>query len=164
MDQGCLVIQEARQSTRNKAHSTKESRQSNFLEYCCSKGISDPTDLQYPTDQSNFLLGCYVISLLQGDSILGLNLRSATINGYCTAAASLYTEKSRYLDNPFKPVDTRLSENYPDLLIKALSKYEDMPERQESITDAQFIYINDLAQKSDMDSKERALNDWFVWG
>ncbi len=47
-----------------------------FIEFCNSAEILDPTDPKYSIEESNFLLGCFVISLLQGDNIIGIKEQS----------------------------------------------------------------------------------------
>jgi hypothetical protein len=79
MDLGCFVIGKARGSTPSKRRVTEVSRQNNFIRFCHYKEIREPTKASIPTDQSNFLLGCYAVALIQGDSILGLNLKADTI-------------------------------------------------------------------------------------
>ena len=105
----------------------------------------DPTALHIPLDQSNFLLGCFCVSLIQGDNILGLNLKSSTIKEYMKAAADLYPQRSRNLEKPFQ--HPSLEVDYPLVLIKALKKYEEVPNRREVITDSMFCYIDNLAHK-----------------
>ena len=123
--------------------------------------IKDPTNHSIPIDQSNFVLGCYAVSLIQGDSILGMNILSATIKKYIQAAAALYT--ARRIENPYEPEDNQLDENFPDIIIKALKKYEKIPKRREVITDSMFVYINEKAQDSREDSLENAFKDWAAW-
>ena len=118
----------------------------------------DPTALHIPLDQSNFLLGCFCVSLIQGDNILGLNLKSSTIKEYMKAAADLYPQRSRDLERPFQ--HPSLEVDYPLVLIKALKKYEEVPNRREVITDSMFCHIDNLAHKYHVDSLHEAFKDW----
>ena len=92
MDLGCFVIGKARGFTCSKQRITKQFRQNNFIKFCHQKEIREPTKQSIPTDQSNFLLGCYVVALINGDNILGLNLKADTIENYVKPAAKLYTD------------------------------------------------------------------------
>jgi len=123
--------------------------------------IEDPTDHSIPIDQSNFVLGCYAVSLIRGDSIMGMNILSSTIKRYIQAAAALYT--ARRIENPYEPEQTQLDENFPEIIIEALKKYEKIPKRREVITDSMFAYINEKAQESQKDSLENVFKDWAVW-
>ena len=95
----CLVVGKAHKSTRYSGGTTRASRQSNFLSFCQERHLKEPTASHIPTEQSNFLLACYVISLIQGDNILGMNLQATMIGHYVTAAALLYTDRD--LPNPY---------------------------------------------------------------
>ena len=83
------------------------------------------------------------------------------IRRYVEAAAKLYT--NRKCDNPFKPEKEDLRENFPELIITALEKYEKVKNRKEPVTDSMFQYIIDLAKKEPPDSLICALRDWFIW-
>ena len=156
---GCIVIGQAHRSADSKSATTKKSRQNCFLEFCYKAALKEPTAKHIPPAQSNFLLGCFAISLIQGDNILGLNLKSTTIKGYTSAAADLYEDRS--LANPFK-IRT-IKTNYPSIIIKALAKYEKIPDRREVITDSMFEYIDELAMLSDDDGLHSAFKDWAAW-
>ena len=67
------------------------SRQSSFLGFFKKGKLTVLFLPNIPTNQSNFLLRCWVISLSKGDSILGMNIRSPTIAAYVKASAKLYT-------------------------------------------------------------------------
>ena len=99
------------------------------------------------------------MSVISGDNILGLNLKSDTIRGYLRAAAKLYTDKKR--PNPFS--NKSLEKNYPEVILKALKKYESHADRREVITDSMFQHIDELASKSGPDSLLATLNDFLKW-
>lgn len=122
--------------------------------------VKNRMDRNIPVAQSNFFLGCYVVSLIKGDNILGINIKAATISSYLTAAAKLYTYLM--LQDPLADCK-EIKINYPKILLKALQKYEKEPERREVITDSMFEYIDELAEKEDKDSLISSLNDWFKW-
>jgi len=90
-----------------------------------------------------------------------MNLQSSTIHEYVKAAAALWTD--RELDDPYNPDEIKLKENFPKIIIDALSKYEDMPNRKETVTDSMFQYIIDMAKNEPEDSQLAALRDWFIW-
>lgn len=112
-----------------------------------------------PTGQSNFLLACWAVSLISGDNILGLNIKSTTVKGYMKAAAKLYVRAE--LPDPFN--NSNVTVNYPEIIITALSKYESKPDRKEPVTDSMFLYIAEQARASRQDSMLAALKDWFAW-
>jgi hypothetical protein len=101
------------------------------------------------------------VALINGDNILGLNLKADTIENYVKAAAKLYTDRG--LDNPYKPEKSKLKENFPEILIKALRKYEEKKDRKECVTDTMFEYINALAIDQHDDSLICVLRDFFIW-
>ena len=86
---GCLVIGQTHKPSGDKGRSTLISRQSSFLGFCKKGELTNPFLPTIPTSQSGFLLGCWVISLIKGDNILGMNLRSPTITAYVKASAKL---------------------------------------------------------------------------
>ena len=130
-----------------------------FIKYCYDVGLREPTAKKYQPKSNNFLLGCFVINLIQGDNILGLNLKSSTISNYVNAASQLYTERDH--PNPFTFKELKI--NYPKIIITALSKYEKVPDRKEVITDSMFEYIEELASQSDEDSLISSFKDWLTW-
>jgi hypothetical protein len=156
---GCIVERQARQSTGSKSHITELSRQDWFLRFCKSIALRDPTAANIPVDQSNFMLGCWVLSIMKGDNILGLNIRSSTIRNYVKAAAKLYT--ARRLADPFE--SPALEINYPAVLIKALKAYESIPNRREIICDAMLEHIERLARQAPQDSLYASFFNWLAW-
>lgn len=93
-----------------------------------------------------------------------LNIRASTVEGYITAAAKLWTDRS--LQNPFKPaIKSLLKVNYVQVIIEALKRYEGEEDRKEIITDGMFLWIKQHAEKqTSEDCLERAIFDWLVWG
>lgn len=161
LDFGRVAVAEARKSSSSKAATTEKSRQDCFLTFCQNMGIEDPTASHIPTSQSNFLLGCFTVSLMRGNTCLGITIQSATISGYLQAAANLYTSRSKELEDPFRAEG--LDTNYPAILLKNLKKFETVPNRRNVITDEMFQYIKSKAKTSNEDSLYSALDDWYTW-
>ena len=111
-----------------------------FIKYCHEAALHKPTAKHYQPKTNNYLLGCFVVNLIQGDNILGLNLKSSTVTKYVNAASELYTNRGH--PNPF--TTKTIKTNYPIIIIEALSKYEKAPNRKEVITDSMFEHINEL--------------------
>ena len=105
-----------------------------------------------------FLFACYAISLIKGDNILGMNLKSVTTGHYLTAAGLLYTD--RKLANPYS--DKSITTNYPRILLDALKKYKKVANRREVITDSMFEYIYTQVSKNDLNLTNSSLQDWLV--
>ena len=121
--------------------------------------ICDPTAFHVPIDQQNFLLGCFAISLLKGDNILGKNFKGDTVHGYLRAAGELYEDTKTA-----NPYSYEVETNFPRIIVDALRKYEKIEDRREIITDSMFQYMDEVGTSEDVDSLEAALNDWFKWG
>jgi len=130
-----------------------------FLKFCYEAELYEPTLPTIHPCHSNFLLGCFAINLIRGDNILGLNLKSSTIQGYVSAAASLFTDRKQH--DPFKLKTLRI--NYPAIIIKALSKYEKQEKRKEVVTDSMFEHIDELAEADHVDGLHCAFKDWAAW-
>ncbi len=78
---------------------------------------------------------------------------------YLSAITKLYEDRN--LPNPVSTKSIKV--NYPDLLLKALKKYEKVANRREVIADCMFQYIDKLAESAHEDSLISALNDWLKW-
>lgn len=75
------------------------------------------------------------------------------------AAAKLYVQAE--LPDPYD--DNNVTVNYPNIIVKALSKYESKPDRKEPVTDSMFLYIASQAKLAPQDSLLDSLKDWLVW-
>ena len=79
----------------------------------------------------NYLIACFAVSLVRGETIHSRKIRHATVCNYVNAAASLHTD--RKLPSPYSaPID------YITIVLKAIKKYEKQPRRRDMIYDEMF--------------------------
>lgn len=110
-----------------------------------------------PLESQNYFLACYAASLIQGESITGIAIRSRTVINYISAACELFTEQK--LPSP------RLSNtDYISVITNALKNYEQVENRRVMITDAMTQWMYDYVQKLPPDAPERAIFDWILLG
>jgi len=82
----------------------------------------------------NWIVACYSVALIRGDTLTGIRIRHATLMGYIKQALALHT--ARGLPNP------RLADiDYIKIMSNAVKKYESVPKRQEMISDGMFHFI-----------------------
>ena len=94
------------------------------------------------SQERNYFLACYAVSLTQGDTILGGSIRSRTLKHYLEDAKVLFQSRrisTRSLD------DT----DYIDIIFSTLKKYEAIPNRRNMISDGMMVWLLSLAKKSD---------------
>ena len=113
-----------------------------------------------PLQARNYLLACYAISLIQGETIRGKPIRHKTICNYVNAAAKLMKEHDKvHLPDPRNaPVD------YVDIVLKAVKKYEKQPNRRNMIDDEMVHYMEKTRTNHTPDSLEDAITDWVYLG
>jgi hypothetical protein len=71
---------------------------------------------------ANFLLACYAISLIQGETIKRGRIRYSTLKAYIARAVECWTNRNK--------ASPRLAEtDYVNLLLEAVRKYEKVPNR-----------------------------------
>ena len=103
----------------------------------------------------NWVLACYTVSLIRGQTITGVRIRYATLHGYIRQAPSLHTDRGL-------PSPHGADVNYVKIMTNAVKKYKTVPKRKEMISDSMFHYITDLAPRASVDSLVRAISDWIV--
>jgi hypothetical protein len=82
----------------------------------------------------NFIIACYAVSLTKGETLLGRNIRYATLKGYIKQAIECH--KCRQLPSP------ELADiNYVKIITNTVKKYEKVPNRREMIHDVMFQHI-----------------------
>ena len=97
---GCHIAEEIRRSDGGKRKSTDESRASHFLVWTQSINLEqDPLLPTHDIQARNYLLACFAVSLIRGETLLGKHIRHATIRNYVNAACSLH--KDRDLPSPY---------------------------------------------------------------
>ena len=78
-----------------------------------------------PPGARDYFLACYVVSLVQGETILGTPVRHSTIKNYLRAAQDLMG----------KNVECTSQYQFTDTILKAVQNYEEVPKRRRMITD-----------------------------
>ena len=90
-----------------------------------------------------------------GETILWKHIASTTVQNYITDMDKLFKERKivyRYDNDPLS------------IILKALSDYEQVPNRWQMITDEMMHFLRDQAKSASIDSLPRALFDWMVLG
>ena len=108
----------------------------------------------------NFVLACYAVSLTTGETLLAKKIRHATLRNYIKDACILH-ERRKLASPRAAPID------YVDIILKAVKKYEIVPNRREMIHDNMYHELTRLykqACKSSPDSQVAALCDWLFLG
>lgn len=121
--------------------------------------IGDPRLPTYSLQSQNYFLACYAVSLIQGDSILGVTLRSKTVWNYLNSAADLFKQKNNKI-NPLYHSDI----NHVKIVVRALQNYEKVPNRRNMISDTMIHWMYTYTLKLPEDSIERAIFDWLLLG
>ena len=105
---------------------------------------------------ANFLLACYAISLIHGETIKNIRIRYATLKGYLARAVECWTDRNK--------ASPRLAEtDYIHLLLEAVRKYEKVPNRREMITDSMFANMIDLYKQYQLTAPDSLVVALFEW-
>ena len=119
--------------------------------------LVDPCMANLPRATRNFILGHYVVSLVQGDTILSGEIRSRTLRHYVNDALDLFKlRRVRY-----SGIDIT---DYIWPIVTALKKYEAVPKRRLMITDSMRHYLQRQAATSAPDSEAAVVHDWVCVG
>ncbi|KAL7524868.1 hypothetical protein ACHAXR_000751, partial [Thalassiosira sp. AJA248-18] len=155
---GCDIAEEIARSTGGKQAGTQQSRASHFLEWCQHIKLGqDPCLPSHPLQARNYLIACYAVSLVRGDTLKHKAIRAGTIRGYVKAVCKLHTD--RHLPSPYSaPTD------YIAIVIKAVKKYEKVKNRRSMIHDEMIHHMEALRQSLHPDSLEAAIIDWIYLG
>ncbi|KAL7544775.1 hypothetical protein ACHAWF_013580 [Thalassiosira exigua] len=155
---GCDIAEEVNRSTGGKQDTTQRSRTVHFLDWCERMDPDmDPCLPTQPLQARNYLIACYAISLARGETLLHRQIRARTVQGYIRAVCKLHSD--RELTSPYT-ADT----DYIGIVLKALRKYEKMPNRREMIHDEMFHHMARTRDGLDPDSLDAALIDWCYLG
>ena len=119
--------------------------------------LDDPCMPSLPLSARSYFLACYAVSLIHGESILGITIQSQTVSNYLKAAAQFFTQ--RQLPDP-----RHQGKNYCNLILSTLKKYESEPNRRNMVTDAMMSWLFKSASIKSPDSIEQAVFDWTVLG
>ena len=93
-DYGRYLSTEIGRSCVSRSALTERSRQNHFLgwEYD-TIGLEDPCLKGGHPQGQNYLLACYLVSLVKGESIKGKMLRKKTIDRYLSAALAIFDKR-----------------------------------------------------------------------
>jgi hypothetical protein len=122
-----------------------------------TKGAADYCLEGAPLEGRNYILACFIVSLIQGDTILGGSLRHSSLRGYQAAVCALHA--ARGLPSPLS-VDVDLVAP----LLQTVRNYEAVPNRRDMITDAMISYMLVYTERMPLDCLERAIMDWIILG
>ena len=116
--------------------------------------------MQFLSDKDrHFVLACYTVFLLEGNSILGTSLKVPTVKGYLQAADSLFDSVN--LRKPYRQ-PPKLDLIRP--LLDAQARWELQPNRCEPISDEMFTRIQLVGVQAKQDSIDAAISDWVLLG
>ena len=105
----------------------------------------------------NYVIACFAVSLVRGETLKGRHIRHATIRNYVAAACALH--RDRDLPSPYgAPRD------YITIVLRAVQKYEKVKNRREMINDEMIYAMAARASTYKTDSREDALLDWLYLG
>jgi hypothetical protein len=116
---------------------------------------ADPVMTRQPPEARDYFLACYVVSLVQGETILGKPIRHATIKKYLASAYLLF-DKDR--------LDFQSTHKFVDIILKAVKGYEEVANRRRMITDGMMQWLLVEAARHGPDSPTRAIVDWILLG
>ena len=156
---GCDIAEEVRRSDGGKQQNTDDSRTCHFLEWTGHMGLQDedPVLPDQPLQARNYLIVCYAVSLVRGETLLEKKIKHATIKKYVKAACALH--RDRDLPSPYHaPID------YISMVLKAVKKFEQQKNRREPIHDEMFHYLIPRRESFHEDSLASALIDWLFLG
>ncbi len=119
--------------------------------------VTDPCMSDLPPKARNYFLACYAVSLVQGDTIQGGTIRSRTLRKYITEATQLFRQRKI---NTHNIEDT----DYVDLIIRTVTKYEQVPKRRNMITDSMMLFLHKQMTTEPLDSATSAIIDWLILG
>ena len=82
MHYGRLLAEETNRSAHGKQGGTNDSRLCFFLEWFKAHGgLGDPRMPHAPLQARNYVMACFAVALVQGDTLRGTFIRKATIQG-----------------------------------------------------------------------------------
>ena len=97
---GCHIAGEVRRSNGGKRQLTGQSRANHFLEWAASIGLDqDPVLPNQDIQARNYVIACFAVSLIRGETLKGRHIRHATIRNYVTATCALH--RDRDLPSPY---------------------------------------------------------------
>ena len=82
----------------------------------------------------NYLLACFAVSLIEGDTIQSRTIRHTTVRNYVNVTIASHIDRELSLL-------MHATVNYIDIVLKALKKYETMSDRREIIYDEMIHHL-----------------------
>lgn len=119
----------------------------------------DPRLPDAPVQARNYVLACYTVALIRGETIKGLRIKLATLNKYVTAAVKIMSA-CQVLGCDMNPRNSPI--DYVTILLDAVHKYEGVKRRREMIYDDMFHDMLAHARLRDPDGREAAILDWLI--
>ena len=136
------------------------SRKNHFLAWCHRIGTRAAGTEKPDVQVRNFILACYAISLVNGETILSRKIRHATLKNYLSVAAKCHMDQG--LPSPRSaPID------FIKTVLAAVKKYEMVPDRREMIHDTMFDHMLTLYKiyhQKDADCLVVCLCEWLFLG
>ena len=111
-----------------------------------------------PIDVRNYILACFTIYLIQGNTLNGIFIKHKTVDGYIKAVIDMH--RDRQLPNPV----TMAEKDLVTPLLDAMEKYEKIENRREMIYDSMLSHMLKTSHAVHPDSPEAAIFDWIVLG
>jgi len=160
MNYGSSIKGRLHRSHRAKQAVTDGSRKNHFLVWCSRIGLPDPCCPTSPLQARNFILACYAVSLIRGETLKGdgFFIRHATLMGYISQAVRCHTDRLLPSPRTGVPID------YVSLMTDAVRKYKKVPNRREMIHDPMMSEIISRSTQTSPDSLQTALCDWIFLG
>ena len=160
MGYGGVIAARLQKSSRSKQAGTDRSRQDHFLKWCNTVGAAAGGTQLGDIQARNFLIACYAVALVQGETLLSTKIRHNTLKGYIKMACTCHTNLG--LPDPRKaPIDLI------KIITDAVNKYEKVPNRREMIHDAMYEHMLVLYKKfflKDPDCFVVSLCEWLFLG
>ena len=120
-------------------------------------GLTGPCMADLPRATRNFILGHYVGSLVEGETILSGSIRSRTMRHYINDALALFKLRKIRYSGPDIP-----DHIWP--IVTALKRYKTIPNRRHMISDSMRHYLQQQAACSGPDSEAAVVHDWVCVG
>ena len=123
-------------------------------------GLDDPCAEHEDLQARNFIIACYAVSLVHGETIRYIPIRYATLKGYIAQALECHTQRKL-----ISPKEAEI--DYIKIITSAVQKYEKMPNRREMIYDSMYHHMIKLRSRyseSHPDCLVVALCDWMFLG
>jgi hypothetical protein len=111
-------------------------------------------------DARHYLLACYSVHLILGNTIKSLRVRHATLRKYLNQAIKLHL--TRNLPDPTEP--SFLKQDLLTPLLNAVKSYETVPNRKEMISDSMVAHMLRLCKLLPTYSLDSAILDWIILG